>query len=699
MLPAWAPLSLAQESQPADSSEAETASEPEQRRIRRLGDVEAEEYEFDLSLPEMPSQPAAQSPAYALPDSLQNARLQQLLQTLAARPGDEEALDDLEVLLDQVVEDANALMSRRDFEDAAVLLGVVRNVDPRKEGLDDALERLSAYRDARYPYEPPVSTGKKLNTVQSLSPLQLPDPRQLERLEVLLANLAARPASSATQRELAELLDDLLNQANQAAKEGKFEQSEQILKTVRTINPRKRGLSEAREELEDQRQVRKWLSQAEQAERQGLLFEPLIDSAYYFYRKALAIDPANEKVQAGLSSIQNAMIDNAMAAARNFDSELTQAWLKEAAAVREDQRPVIQAREQIDQLMDTTADDIEMSIRQAIGRGDFRYAEFKIVDLIALGGYEERVTRLRGLMNREQEYGQYEPGQVVQDRFRDFAGTAPAVLVIGSGSFLMGSTERDRDFDDNEAPQRRVTIQRAFGLGLREITVGQFRDFVRQAAYRTEAERLGRSSVWDDNLGRLTERSGVSWRMDYAGQPAEMNHPVVHVSWNDAQAYVEWLSRATGARYRLPSEAEFEYALRAGTRSNYWWGDSRPRSTVENLAGDRDESESGRNFSNFFRGYSDGYWGPAPVGSFEPNPWGFLDMAGNVSEWVQDCWHPNYTRAPNSAAAWENPGCERRVVRGGYWASRPEQSRSAYRTSAPNDLKAPQLGFRVVREL
>jgi formylglycine-generating enzyme required for sulfatase activity len=695
----WQPglVALAQAQQaPAAETSGEVSSE---RRVRRLGDVDSDEFELDLTMPEAPVAPPPQSSQYVLPDPQQNARLQQLLQTLAARPGDKEALDNLEVLLDQVIKDATALMGRRQFDQAGQLLGVVRNVDPRKAGLEKAMQDLSTYRDARYPYEPPSTSGQKLNTVESLSPLQLPDANQRQRLEQLLASLTARPGNSSALRELDELLDDVLLQASRAMEQGDFELAERLHASVRTVNPRKRGLVESRRRLEDFRQVSYWLELAEQAEGRGILIEPLIDSAYYYYRKALLVDANSLDARRGLLRIQQAMVVNALDAARAYDFELAEAWLKEAASVRDEQGPVEDARRQIAEFQGRQAQTIDQEVQDAIARGDFDYAQFKLIDLIALGGHEQRVAQLRALMSREQEYGRYEPGQLLQDRFREFAGSAPQVVVIAPGSFLMGSAESDDGHDDNEAPQRRVAVERAFAMGLREVTVAQFRDFIRQSAYRTEAERAGSSSVWDDTLGRLTEREGVNWQFDYAGRPAADNLPVVHVSWQDAQEYLRWLSRATGQRYRLPSEAEFEYALRAGTRSNYWWGEGRPRGTVENLAGADDRSESGRQFGNFMRGYGDGYWGPAPVASFEANAWGLFDMAGNVSEWVQDCWHPNYMRAPATAMAWENAGCERRVVRSGYWASRPEQARSAARTSAPASLKAPQLGFRVARDL
>lgn len=175
--------------------------------------------------------------------------------------------------------------------------------------------------------------------------------------------------------------------------------------------------------------------------------------------------------------------------------------------------------------------------------------------------------------------------------------------------------------------------------------------------------------------------------------------PVLHVSARDAEAYAAWLSAQTGAGYRLPSEAEFEYALRAGSETRYAWGDGAPPPGAGNFTGARDTSPSGRDWRNAFSGYGDGHWGPARAGTFSPNGYGLHDLAGNVSEWVADCWHDGYRRAPVDGAAWVNPGCRTRVIRGGSWASSPAQTRSAWRLSADADTTNARLGFRVVRTL
>nr|WP_282452873.1 formylglycine-generating enzyme family protein [Lysobacter sp. CAU 1642] len=273
------------------------------------------------------------------------------------------------------------------------------------------------------------------------------------------------------------------------------------------------------------------------------------------------------------------------------------------------------------------------------------------------------------------------------------------MVVLPIGSFTMGSPSGEADRKSNEGPTRTVNIAKAIAMARTEITVNQFRAFVRSAGYTPTSTRNNRSTIYDERAGQMGERGGVTWESDHAGNPADGNMPVVHVSWTDAKSYANWLASQSGQTYRLPSEAEFEYAMRAGGQTRYWWGEEEPDRVVANLTGERDRSASGRNWVNSFDNYGDGYWGAAPVGSFETNRFGLHDMGGNVSEWVEDCWHENYQRAPSDGSAWVNEGCNRRVIRGASWASAPDQARSAFRLTAGEGTTNARLGFRVVREL
>jgi len=333
-------------------------------------------------------------------------------------------------------------------------------------------------------------------------------------------------------------------------------------------------------------------------------------------------------------------------------------------------------------------------------------AEQLLVQLIALGAEQDTIKAYRVAIENSLKYGRYQPGNVFQDPWQrphqsnvDQSQPSPTMVVLPQGRFMMGSARFEQGHRTNEAPRHRVTIPSGFAMSQTEITVAQFRAFVQATGYRTHAERSGRGRVYDPKTRRITQRQGMDWRSDYRGQPALDTLPVVRVSWSDAQAYVAWLSRMTGHRYRLPSEAEFEYALRAGQQWRFPWGDEPPREPVDNVAGEADRSPTGAQWAVSFPNFGDGHWGPAPVGEFQPNRFGLYDTGGNVSEWTEDCWHDNYVRAPKNGAPWVNRGCDQRVIRGGAWTSTPLLARAAHRQARSSDWADVQVGFRVVRAL
>jgi formylglycine-generating enzyme required for sulfatase activity len=238
------------------------------------------------------------------------------------------------------------------------------------------------------------------------------------------------------------------------------------------------------------------------------------------------------------------------------------------------------------------------------------------------------------------------------ETFRD-CEDCPELVVIPSGVFVMGSpiTERERDFE--EGPQHEVRVADVFALGKHEVTVGQWQGCLSAAACAPISDR-----GWSDE-----------------------QRPVINVSWNAAQEYVRWLSEKTGQKYRLPSEAEWEYAARGGTSSARYWG--------ADIGVDKANCHG---CSEIFDGEQ-----TTVVGSFAANPFGLHDMIGNVWEWVGDCWNDSYEGAPADGSAWTKGDCRLGVLRGGSWGYFPRSARAASRHRAEREIGLSTNGFRVLR--
>jgi formylglycine-generating enzyme required for sulfatase activity len=265
-----------------------------------------------------------------------------------------------------------------------------------------------------------------------------------------------------------------------------------------------------------------------------------------------------------------------------------------------------------------------------------------------------------------------------RDRFTDDSADGPELVLLPAGRFQMGSTQEERQLAldagarkawlEREAPVHWVDIAKPFAIGRHPVTVGQWRQFVTGTRWKGA--------------------SGVHWAAP--GFAQDDDHPVVGVTWHDAQLYLRWLSTRTGKRYRLASEAEWEYACRAGSTTPFSFGDTiRP----EQANYDARFAWSGNASAVPRRG-------TAPVGSYPANPWGLCDMHGNVWEWVQDVMHESYDGAPPDGGAWEEGGDQlRRVLRGGSWLYHPRYLRSAVRNGFAAKLSNDKVGFRVVREV
>ncbi len=272
---------------------------------------------------------------------------------------------------------------------------------------------------------------------------------------------------------------------------------------------------------------------------------------------------------------------------------------------------------------------------------------------------------------------------------------------VPAGTFEMGSelsAERVESTYGGQAqwyklehPQHTVTLTKGFWMGRYEVTNQEFELFGKETGYKTEAEREGWGYGWIKDTGKWDRVNGISWRNPgYAIQP---KHPVALVSWHDAVAYCRWLSRKTGGRYRLPTEAEWEYACRAGTRTEYQWGDAADDGRGWLNGGDQTEYE-GQCWPTPFN-FEDGYWFAAPVGSFKANAWGLYDMHGNVWEWCHD-WFAVYPSGPATDPQGPSTGTHR-VGRGGGWSEVPGFCRSAARDGVAPDHRYGSMGFRLCR--
>jgi formylglycine-generating enzyme required for sulfatase activity len=422
--------------------------------------------------------------------------------------------------------------------------------------------------------------------------------------------------------------------------------------------------------------------------------------ALAWFRRALALRGTDARALQGLAAAESALIRRAEEAASRDDYAAATRWLDHAQEVRPHVGTVAAARARIAFQRAARVGRLrDEGIAMLGDRDGIDRARAVLADLLAIAPPgDPAATELRQRIDLAVHYGAFRPGQRFTDPMAG-GGRGPQMVVVPHGAFRMGATPRERGSTDAERPVRAIRFARGFAMSRTEVTVAEFRRFVEATGYRARSVRRGYSMVYDERSGGFVRRGRVDWTRDYRGLPAADDLPVVHVSAKDASAYAEWLAERTGERYRLPSEAEFEYAVRGGADGPYPWRGGTPPPGSGNLTGQGDRSPSGRTWQNAFAGYIDGAWGPAPVARYSPGRFGLHDLAGNVSEWVADCWHASYRRAPRDQRAWVNPGCRQRSVRGGSWASSPDQTRSAWRAGMDADTTNARIGFRVVRDL
>jgi formylglycine-generating enzyme required for sulfatase activity len=277
----------------------------------------------------------------------------------------------------------------------------------------------------------------------------------------------------------------------------------------------------------------------------------------------------------------------------------------------------------------------------------------------------------------------------------------PELALVPPGQFMMGSAPDAPELEagSGESPAVPLSFARPFMVSRREITHGEFRRFVEA----TGAKSAPGCRVWSG--GQWIRDQDRSWRDPGFAAPPRDDEPVVCVSWDDARAYAEWLSSESGKRYRLPSEAEWEYVARGGTSFPRYWGENDSR---EDLA----LSLACENANVYDASAVDALRLPwpnarcddratalAPVAQYRPNAFGVHDIIGNAREWVMDCYTASYAGRPPDARAWTwQGGCERKGVRGGSWASRPRDARAPARGAELTGHRQSDLGFRVARD-
>jgi len=529
--------------------------------------------------------------------------------------------------------------------------------------------------------------------------VSLPDPAMDDRLQNILARRAFVPDNPELEQELSALLDEIEAQTEDALTAGDMELAARLSGVIAAFDAEREIVARVATEQDRLAEIERLLGQAAQALESGNLIEPADASAWTLYQRVLELEAGSERASAGLDDVREALLAEVDELLEQSNFEGAGSLLDAADELDVDAEAIASRREAIAEARADQQRALVNRTRQAIDSGDFELAEMRLNELIGMGAEPALIDRLRGSLEDAERYSGFEPGQLFQDGLSASDAYGPVMVVIPAGSFMMGSPDNEEDRAGNEGPRFRVTFDQGFALSRNEITVGQFRRFIEATGYQTDAERSGGSRIYMAGSGRIAERRRVTWEDDFAGESADDNLPVIHVSWNDASAYAQWLAERTDRAYRLPTEAEFEYALRAGTQGRYWWGEGSPEEPVENVTGDQDEFEDQRRWTDAFRRYGDGYWGPAPVGSLRANPFGLFDMGGNVMEWIQDCWHDSYVRAPSDGSAWVNPGCGRRVIRGASWSSTPSMSRSAFRLSSRTGATDARVGFRVARDL
>jgi formylglycine-generating enzyme required for sulfatase activity len=291
------------------------------------------------------------------------------------------------------------------------------------------------------------------------------------------------------------------------------------------------------------------------------------------------------------------------------------------------------------------------------------------------------------------------PGKVLKD-----CQHCPELVVLAQGEFLMGSADDAEGHAESEGPQHPVEVA-AFAMGRFEVTVAEFRAFVDATGFKTMTDRPmamdfynSNSCYYHDQNWKRNHSGKFNWRMP--GFKQSENDPVVCVSWVDAAAYAEWLAAETGLPYRLPSEAEWEYAARGGTESDYHWDPDQAQCEFANAMDASVARQTPKTAKISPADCDDGSIYTARAGTYQPNEFGLYDMFGNASEWCSDTWHDRFMAAPDDGSTWDyGADMSKRVMRGASYVDKSGSLRSAHRTWGVGKASFAWVGFRVARDL
>ena len=465
----------------------------------------------------------------------------------------------------------------------------------------------------------------------------------------------------------------------------------------------------------EEAEVARLLAAAEADLKARRLTSPAGNNAWEKYQHVLSLSPAHPEAMAGMERVIGSYMELFRTAMEQEDFDQADSYLKRIRELHPDSPSLSAGKKQLEDARQERKNRLAEQERQHKAEEAARQvklerqhiaeaikehwvafeAALEAEDLDEAAGILAEISGLNpeepGLTTGEERL---EAAQAELERKRQEAlklELAGEMISIPDGTFSMGDLSGEGE--DDERPVHTVTVP-SFMMGKHEVTVGQFRRFVKATEYRTDAERNSDGkegcSIYTRDGWKWTW--GRSWRSP--GYSVEDDHPVVCVSWNDAQAFIEWLTEQTGESYRLPSEAEWEYATRAGSTTKYHFGDSESQ-----LCRYANHADSSTNFEWQNKSCSDGVGTrTAEVGRYQPNNYGVHDVHGNVNEWLQDCWNENYRGAPVDGSVWELGDCSRRVIRGGSWYNNLWTQRSSDRHGTPRLSRTADIGFRLAQD-